>query len=126
MLDSTYRSTGYGREAAHASGSHLLFCLGEALVRFDRAPQRHLVEFPSQKPYCDIQTQTRCYEQPENQGRSKGIVSACDRCLRGALRTLGDEEAPADNDDNTNPCPCPPISAMRMSDGLNSGQSAPR
>jgi len=126
MLDSTYRSTGYGREAAHASGSHLLFCLEEALVHSVRAPRRHLVGFPSQKPCRDVETQTRCYEQPENQERSKGIVSACDRCLRGALRTLGDEEAPADNDDNTNPCSYPPISAMRMSDALSSGQSAPR
>lgn len=42
--------------------------------------------------------------------------------VRGVLRTLGNEEAQADNDDNTNPCTYPPISAMEMSDALQASQ----
>lgn len=42
--------------------------------------------------------------------------------VRGVLRTLGNEEAQADNDDNTNPCTYPPISAMEMSDALQTSQ----
>lgn len=42
--------------------------------------------------------------------------------VRGMIRTLGNEEAQADNDDNTNPCTYPPISAMEMSDALQASQ----
>jgi hypothetical protein len=47
------------------------------------------------------------------------------QAARGVVRTLGDEEAPADNDDTTDPCTYPPpISAVCMLAGFASSQSA--
>jgi hypothetical protein len=48
--DGTYQSTGCSTAAAPPSDWHLLFVQEAALLRSGRAPRRHSVECPSQRP----------------------------------------------------------------------------